>query len=140
MTMTSPPPDGHGGETTPGGRKRMSTVVKVGLMGAGAAALLYSCGPSIGSGLSTLPMLWFFSNPFYRPPIAAPPCPPGAPGCTPQQATTPGGTTSTGSSLSPRTGTRGTTTTTPDSSRSTTPPSSTRGGFGSTAGGGSSGS
>lgn len=47
----------------PRGRpKRMSTTVKLVLMGVGAMALLYSCSPMIGG----IPGFWFFGNPFYR--------------------------------------------------------------------------
>ncbi len=82
--------------------KRMSRAVKLGLMGAGAAALLYSCAPGIGGGLSALPMLWFFSNPFYRPPVAGPACPPGDPAC--QQASSGRSGSTTGSSFGGRSG------------------------------------
>jgi len=132
--MTLPAPNDQNPASGGGGR-RMSTGIKLTLMGVAGAALLYSCAPSIGSGLSALPMLWLFSNPFYRPPIAAPPCSPGTPGCAPQQATTPG---STSTSPGSRFGSSSTTTTPGATSTpgSTTTPSgpSTRGGFGSSAG------
>jgi hypothetical protein len=101
----NPTPDGRGG-------KRMSTGIKLVLMGGAAAALLYSCAPSIGSGLGGMPLLWFFSNPFYRGQTAtAPPTTQLTPGTT----TRPGGTTTPGGA------------TTPSSP-------STRGGFGGSAG------
>lgn len=93
---------------------RMSTGVKLVLMGAASAALLYSCAPGVSSGLGALPYLWFLPNPFFRgPAISAPPTAGGV-------ATTPGATT-------------------PDAAKATPAPSqSQRGGFGST--GSSSGS
>lgn len=100
----------------PSGR-RMSTGVKLVLMGVAGAALLYSCAPGVGTGLGALPYLWFLPNPFFRgPAIGAPPTPGGA-------ATAPG-------------------TATPDAPKATPAPSqSQRGGFGGTgSSGGSSGS
>jgi hypothetical protein len=110
----------------PGSHKRMSTTVKLTLMGVGAVALLYSCTPAIG-GFRSLPFLWGFGNPFYRPPMATT-CPPGSPANCDQQASRSGGggggggsgSTSSGNSSS-STGTAGQTT-------------SSRGGFGSSAG------
>ncbi len=106
--------------------RRMSRVVKLGLMGAGAAALLYSCAPGIGGGLSALPMLWFFSNPFYRPPVAGPACPPGDPAC--QQASSGRSGSTNSSSFGGRSGssTSGATADAPGST-------SQRGGFGGSA-------
>lgn len=53
---------------------RMSTGVKLVLMGVAGAALLYSCAPGVGAGLGALPYLWFLPNPFFRgPAISAPP-------------------------------------------------------------------
>ena len=108
----------------PGSHKRMSTTVKLTLMGVGAVALLYSCTPAIG-GFRSLPFLWGFGNPFYRPPMATT-CPPGSPANCGQQASRSGGGggggsgfTSSGNSSS-STGTAGQTT-------------SSRGGFGSSA-------
>ena len=109
----------------------MSRGIKLVLMGVAGAAVLYSCAPAIGSGLGALPYLWFLSNPFYRPPAAAP-CPPGTPSCD-QQATRSGGSGGTGSSL-----TRGGSTADAPAATST---QSQRGGFGATGSqGGSSGS
>ena len=96
-------------------------------MGAGAAALLYSCAPGIGGGLSALPMLWFFSNPFYRPPVAGPACPPGDPAC--QQASSGRSGSSTGSGFTSRGGSTSSGTTADAPGAST----SQRGGFGGSA-------
>jgi hypothetical protein len=63
------------------GNKRMSSTVKLALMGVGAAALLYSCTPTVRS----MPSFWLFGNPFYRPPVTTI-CPPGTASCD-QQAT-----------------------------------------------------
>src|SRR4030081_4434 len=64
---------------------RMSRGIKLVLMGAAGAALLYSCTPGIGAGLGALPYLWFLSNPFYRGPAVSPPAtPPSPPGTTPR--------------------------------------------------------
>ncbi|HYC65846.1 MAG TPA: hypothetical protein VEC14_14045 [Reyranellaceae bacterium] len=121
MSLQTPsPPEGHGGPapantqsgTPAAGGRRMSTGVKLVLMGVAGAALLYSCAPSIGSGLGAMPYLWFFSNPFYRGQTAAPP---------PTTQLTPGTTTTTRP---------GGTTTSP--SGTVTPSTSQRGGFGST--------
>src|SRR5260370_32131488 len=76
---------------------RMSRGITLVLMGVAGAAVLYSCTPGIGAGLGALPYLWFFSNPFYRPPVAAP-CLPGAPNCG-QQATPSSGNTGAVSAL-----------------------------------------
>jgi hypothetical protein len=102
---------------------RMSRGIKLVLMGVAGAAVLYSCAPGIGAGLGALPYLWFFSNPFYRPPVATP-CPPGAPNCG-QQATQSSGSSGGGSALS-----RGGSTTTDTSNAA--PSQSQRGGFGGT--------
>jgi len=118
----------------------MSSGVKLAVMGVAGAALLYSCAPSVGAGLGALPYLWFLPNPFYRPPIAAAPCPPGQV-CPPQQQAT--GTSSGSSSSSSSTGTgssyrSGSSTSSSTSSSSTSQSSSAtsttsqRGGFGST--------
>src|SRR5258708_23779147 len=73
-----------------GGRKRMSSGVKLGLMGMGGAALLYSCAPTIGgpAGLGAFPLLLGMSNPFYRGPVApnCGPAVPGSPACAPNQS------------------------------------------------------
>jgi hypothetical protein len=141
MSLQTPsPPEGHGGPPAAnpvdngapaGGRKRMSTGVKLVLMGVAGAALLYSCAPGIGSGISSMPSFWLFGNPFYRPPVAAQPCPPGTLNC----AAPPGATTSTTTTPSSR---FGSTTTTPSTTgttpHSTPPATSQRGGFGGTAG------
>ena len=128
------------------GKKRMSPVVKLALVGVGSAALLYSCSPAIG-GLTALPFIMGMGNPFYRPPIATT-CPPGTPNCTPQGLTGSTGTSSSpsgsssGSTFRTYTGT-GTTTSpgTTSSGPSTGTTTSQRGGFGSSAGShGSSGS
>lgn len=113
--------------------RRMSRVVKLGLMGAGAAAVLYSCAPGIGGGiggLSALPYLWFFSNPFYRPQVATPACPPGDPACQPQSTRSGSATGGSGSSVTGRSGTTGSGATADAPSSSTT---SQRSGFGSSA-------
>jgi hypothetical protein len=114
--MSLPSPDPPSGP-------RMSRGIKLVLMGVAGAALLYSCSPGIGAGLGALPYLWFFSNPFYRPP-AATPCPPGAPDC--QQASTSSGGGSGG--YTGRGGTGGSTSNTANATSS----ESTRGGFGAT--------
>ena len=105
----------------PGG-PRMSRGIKLVLMGVAGAAVLYSCAPGIGAGLGALPYLWFLSNPFYRPPAAAP-CPPGTPSCD-QQGTRSGGSSGSGSSLTRGGSTTDTTTASPTQSQ--------RGGFGAT--------
>lgn len=97
-----------------GNRPRMSTGIKLVLMGVAGAALLYSCAPGIGSTIGGMPYFWFFGNPFYRGPTVAAP---------PSSNTT---TTTPGTRTSP-----GTTTTTPQGT--TTQGPSTRGGFGGTA-------
>jgi hypothetical protein len=122
MSMPSPPPGG----------RRASRGIKLVLMGVAGAALLYSCGPSVGAGLGAMPYFWFLPNPFYRPPVA---CPPGTPNCDQQAATSRGGGGYGGSARS----------TTSDAAKSSptqsAPTSSQRGGFGSTGStGGSSGS
>src|ERR1700761_4615115 len=53
--MTMPDPSGDR-------PKRMSTSVKLALMGVGALAVLYSCAPVVGG----IPHFWWFGNPFYR--------------------------------------------------------------------------
>lgn len=101
----------------------MSTGVKLVLMGAASAALLYSCVPGVSSGLGALPYLWFLPNPFFRGPAISGPQTPGSTATT----TRPGGT-----ATSPGTAT-------PDAAKATpSPTQSQRGGFGST--GSSSGS
>lgn len=104
----------------PGSHKRMSTTVRLALMGVGAMAFLYSCTPAIG-GFRSLPFLWGFGNPFYRPPMATT-CPPGSPANCDQQSRGSGGSGgfSSGSNSSSTTGTAGQAT-------------SQRGGFGSSA-------
>ena len=121
------------------GKKRMSPVVKLALVGVGSAALLYSCAPAVG-GLTALPFIMGMGNPFYRPPIATN-CPPGVPNCTPQGLTgsTGTGTTSSSSGSSAfygSTGSSGTSITSPGSTSSGPSAGTTtsqRGGFGSTA-------
>ena len=119
------------------GKKRMSPVVKLALVGVGSAALLYSCSPAIG-GLTALPFIMGMGNPFYRPPVATT-CPPGTPNCTPQGLTgsTGTGSTSTGSSgVSAFRGSTGSSISSPgttSSGPSTGTTTSQRGGFGSTA-------
>jgi hypothetical protein len=118
--MTMPGPSDPTPNPAPGGGgKRMSTGIKLVLMGVAGAALLYSCAPGIGSGLGAMPYLWFFSNPFFRGQSAtAPPNSQLSPGTTSR----PGGTVTTpGSTATPH---------------GTTTPSgpSTRGGFGGSAG------
>jgi hypothetical protein len=126
MSMSSPPPGGP----------RASRGVKLVLMGVAGAALLYSCAPGVGAGLGALPYFWFLPNPFYRAPAA---CPPGAPNCN-QQAATSGSGGGTSSSSTSR-GSSTTSDTTRSSPSQTSPTSSQRGGFGSTGStGGSSGS
>ena len=121
MSMPSPPPGGS----------RASRSVKLVLMGVAGAALLYSCGPSVGAGLGALPYFWFLPNPFYRPPIANT-CPPGTPNCE-QAATSRGGG---GGGTSSSSTSRGSSTTSDSTHSSST--SSQRGGFGSTGSTGSS--
>ena len=129
LTMSMPSPSQPGGP-------RMSRGIKLAVMGVAGAALLYSCAPSVGAGLGALPYLWFLPNPFYRPPVAAVPCPPGQV-CAPQQATgTSSGSSSSsrsstgiGSSFKSGSTTSGSTATTGSSTATTT---SQRGGFGST--------
>ncbi|MBM3645209.1 MAG: DUF1190 domain-containing protein [Alphaproteobacteria bacterium] len=98
--------------------RRMSTGVKLAIMGVAGAALLYSCAPTVGSTVGGMPHLLFFGNPFYRGPIAAPvPEPPG-------------------SALTGRTGTSTSPTTSPGRVDAPPPSGTTttqRGGFGSTA-------
>lgn len=66
------------------GSSRMSRTIKLVIMGAGAAALLYSCAPGISGGLGALPYLWFFGNPFYRgPATTSTTTPPGSTATTP---------------------------------------------------------
>lgn len=118
------------------GKKRMSPVVKLALVGVGSAALLYSCSPAIG-GLTALPFIMGMGNPFYRPPIATN-CPPGTPNCTPQGLTgsTGTGSTSSSSGVSAFRGSTGSSISTPGSTSSgpsTGTTTSQRGGFGSTA-------
>jgi hypothetical protein len=99
MTMPSPNDrnPGPGPNSAPGGGRRMSTGIKLVLMGVAGAALLYSCAPGIGSGLGAMPYLWFFANPFFRGQTAtAPQNTQLAPGTTTRPGgavTTPGGTT-----------------------------------------------
>jgi hypothetical protein len=107
----------------------MSRTVKLVIMGAGAAALLYSCAPGIGGSLGALPYLWFLSNPFYRPQAAAT-CPPGTPNCEPQGARAGAGSGGTGSSVTRSGGSSGSTVDAPSASSTT----SQRGGFGGSAG------
>lgn len=129
--MSLPTPDNGNDD----GKKRMSPVVKLALVGVGSAALLYSCSPAIG-GLTALPFIMGMGNPFYRPPIATP-CPPGAPNCTPQGLTGSTGSTSTGSTgVSAFHGSTGSSVSSPgttSSGPSTGTTTSQRGGFGSTA-------
>jgi hypothetical protein len=75
----------------PGGdnRRRTAATLKLVLMGAAGAALLYSCTAGLGGGLGALPYLWFFHNPFYRGPMMSTP---GS--STPMTATPPGSTAS----------------------------------------------
>lgn len=126
MSLQPPsPPEGRGGPPAASadgnnapstGGRRMSTGVKLVLMGVAGAALLYSCAPGIGSGLGAMPYLWFFSNPFYR----------GQTATTPTTTVTPGTTTTRpGTALAPSQ--------TPGQTPGQTSPS-TRGGFGGSAG------
>ncbi|MCX7362496.1 MAG: hypothetical protein NTV97_11640 [Alphaproteobacteria bacterium] len=128
--MSMPPPDD--------GKKRMSPVVKLALVGVGSAALLYSCAPAVG-GLTALPFIMGMGNPFYRPPVAST-CPPGVPNCTPQGLTGSTGTSTTGSSgvsaFRGSTGSSGSSVSTPGSTSSGPSAGTTtsqRGGFGGTA-------
>jgi hypothetical protein len=120
MSMPSPPPGGP----------RASRGIKLVLMGVAGAALLYSCGPSVGAGLGALPYFWFLPNPFYRAPAA---CPPGTPNC--EQATSRGSSGGGGYGSSGRSTTTDATKSSPSESAHT---GSQRGGFGSTGGTGSS--
>jgi len=113
---------------------RMSQSVKLVLMGVAGAALLYSCAPGVGAGLGALPYLWFFPNPFYRPPITTP-CPPGVPNCN-QAATS----TSSGSGSSGGSSYRGSSGSSTYESNRATSSTTQRGGFGSTGSGSSSAS
>ena len=115
----------------PAGGPRASRGIKLVLMGVAGAALLYSCGPSVGAGLGALPYFWFLPNPFYRPPIANT-CPPGTPNCEQAATSSRGGGGGTSSSSTSR-GSSATSDTTHGS-----PTSSQRGGFGSTGSSGSS--
>jgi hypothetical protein len=109
----------------------MSRTVKLALMGAGAAAVLYSCASATG-GMGALPFLWFLGNPFNRSQVTTT-CPPGNPTCQ-QQAT--GSSSSSGSGGSSfRSGSSSGTADAPAASPSST---SQRGGFGSSGSTGSS--
>ncbi len=112
---------------------RMSTGIKLVLMGVAGAAVLYSCAP--GAGIGALPYLWFLPNPFYRPPLAAN-CGPGVPpaSCTPTQQS--GSGSATGGGYSGRGTTSQPSSTTSGSQAAPAP--SQRGGFGSTGATGSS--
>ena len=112
---------------------RMSQSVKLVLMGVAGAALLYSCAPGVGAGLGALPYLWFFPNPFYRPPITTP-CPPGVPNCNQAATSTSSSSSSGGSSYRGSSGSS-----TYESNRATSS-TTQRGGFGSTGSGSSSAS
>ena len=126
MSLQTPSqPDGHGGSPAANasgnapaaGGRRMSTGIKLVLMGVAGAALLYSCAPGVSSGLGALPYLWFFSNPFYRGQTVTAPPTQLSPGTT----TRPGGTVATPGGTTP--------------GGVTTPQGpSTRGGFGGSAG------
>ncbi len=109
------------------GPQRMSPAVKLVLMGAGAAALLYSCTPTVGAFRST-PYFWGMGNPFYRPPIAVT-CPPGSPPTCDQQTTNRSGGGG-GSGI----GSGGSRTGSGSSGDSSGTATSSRGGFGSSAG------
>lgn len=115
----SPPPER--------GPSRMSRAVKLALMGAGAAAVLYSCASATG-GVGALPFLWFLGNPFNRQQVTTT-CPPGAPNC--QQQATGSSTGSSGSGIRSGSSSTGT---------ANTPAAtgSQRGGFGSSGSTGSS--
>lgn len=105
----------------------MSRTVKLALMGAGAAAVLYSCASASG-GVGALPFLWFLGNPFNRQQVTTT-CPPGAPNC--QQQATGSGSGSGGSGIRGGSSSTGTA----DAPAATT---SQRGGFGSSGSTGSS--
>lgn len=54
------------------GGSRMSTGIKLLVMGGAAAALLYTCAPAAGGVIRGTPSLLWFGNPFFRPPMAGP--------------------------------------------------------------------
>lgn len=77
MSMPDPPDDG---------RKRMSTTVKLTLLGVGAMVALYSCAPVMGGGFGWLPFFWLFGGSFGRGAAISAPQTPGATTASPSQA------------------------------------------------------
>ncbi|MBS0548233.1 MAG: hypothetical protein JSR24_10810 [Proteobacteria bacterium] len=77
--MSNPEPSGDG-------RKRMSTSVKLTLLGVGAVVALYSCAPVAGGGFGWLPFFWLFGgNMFNRGPVVTGPQTPGSTTANPSQ-------------------------------------------------------
>ncbi len=68
------------------GRRRMSTTVKLTLLGVGAMVALYSCAPVMGGGFGWMPLFWLFGNPFSRGPMVSAPQTPGPATASPSQA------------------------------------------------------
>ena len=117
------------------GKKRMSRGVKLAFMGVGGAALLYSCGPSIGGagGLTAMPLIMGMSNPFYRQPQNCGPAVPGSPPCDVNQASSSSSSGSSGSGYRGGGSSSTTSTSSTTGSSSSAQSTSSRGGFGSTA-------